>query len=237
VKDGFYRKFTTLFEEYPEAGAGFCNYSLIDHFSVTIKTEMGLKDCSEGYINDALYVLGVKHPCQYVTTVVRRYVYEDLGAFYGVFYGEDWEMWTRIAKKYRFVFFPETLAEYRRTFGSITLPKVETGQNAFDIANTIKRVEEMLPPSLKKEMIKNKKWCASTCMSKSWTMYRQGRPLMEVIPLYWLAIQMNPKNIGTYFLILKRIYFYLMRPIKKSNSNIFENNKKYYAIEQNKEST
>jgi len=29
--------------------------------------------------------------------VVKREVYEKLGGFYGVEYGEDWEMWVRIA--------------------------------------------------------------------------------------------------------------------------------------------
>jgi len=214
VKEGFYKKFTSLFEEYPQAGAAFCNYTPIDHFGNVRGTVKGWHKQAEGYIEDPLYVLGVMHPTQYISMVVKRLVYEQVGSFYGVFFGEDWEMWTRIAQKYPIAFTPGSLTEYRRTFGSITLPKIETGQNAIDLAATIARVEAMLPNRLKGQMKLNKEWCADMCLKRSITMIKQGRSWDEVIPLYKLAYQMKPFNIKINWRIFKNYMIYVMIKLK-----------------------
>ncbi len=47
-------------------------------------------------------------------------MYENLGAFYGVDYGEDWEMWVRIARHYPVAYTPQVLAAYRLHAASIS---------------------------------------------------------------------------------------------------------------------
>jgi len=65
--------------------------------------------------------------------VVKREVYEKLGGFYGVEYGEDWEMWVRIAANYQIAYTPEVLAEYRMHHNSISGKAFLTGQNMKDL--------------------------------------------------------------------------------------------------------
>jgi glycosyltransferase involved in cell wall biosynthesis len=203
LKPGFYEKMGRLFKDFPEAGAAFCNYTPIDHKGNQRGSISGLFGHAEGYLQDPLYVIGVRHPTQYVSMVVKRSVYEDLGSFYGVCFGEDWEMWTRIAKNYPVVFTPDNLAEYRRTPGSITMPKIETGQNPKDLAATIKRVEAMLPKKYVADMDRNRKWCAKMSLTKVRIMIEQNRPWEEIAPLLHLAFEMNPTDPKTYWRILK----------------------------------
>lgn len=224
VKMGFYEKMNDIFNKYPDAGAAFCNYTPIDHFGNARKTIAGWHEQQEGYLIDPLYVIGIRRPAQYVSMVVKRSVYEDLGSFYGVIAGEDWEMWTRIASKYPIAFTPENLADYRKTFGSITLPKIETGRNALDFGATIKRVESMLPDRLLKEMKWNRELCAKMCLSRAMTMIKQKKKLKEVRPLFKLAMEMMPSNLHIYLKILKinMIYYKLIFQFKKKEEAKFE---------------
>lgn len=203
VKDGFYESMGKVFEEFSEAGAAFCNYTPIDHDGKQRGVNAGLFGHSKGYLKDPLFIIGVRHPTQFVSMVVKRSVYEDLGTFYGVCFGEDWEMWTRIAKNYSIAFTPENLAEYRRTPGSITMPRVETGQNPKDLAATIKRVEAMLPKKYHADMDRNRKWCAKMSFAKVKIMIEQNRPWVEIAPLLQLAFEMSPSDPKTYWRILR----------------------------------
>lgn len=203
VKPGFYNKMGKVFEVYSEAGAAFCNYTPIDHEGKQRGAIAGLFGHADGYIQDALFTIGVRHPTQYVSMVVKREVYENLGSFYGVCFGEDWEMWTRIAKNYPIAFTAENLAEYRRTPGSITMPKIETGQNPKDLAATIKRVEAMLPKKHHADMDRNRKWCAKMSLAKVRIMIEQNRPWVEIAPLLNLAFEMNPVDPKIYWRIVK----------------------------------
>jgi hypothetical protein len=93
-----------------------------------------------------LYKLAERQRLQYVAIAVKREVYEKLGSFYGVTYGEDWEMWARIAKYYRTAYTPERLAEYREhTDNSISKTSFFTGKNIKDIAYVINTVSTYLP--------------------------------------------------------------------------------------------
>lgn len=56
-----------------------------------------------------------------LTAVIRRSVLEEVGGFDAAYYGcEDWELWLRIAEKYRLVGCAEILAEYRLHGSSMT---------------------------------------------------------------------------------------------------------------------
>jgi len=96
VKDGFYETMTTLFTSFPEAAAAFCAHDSIDAVGkvYSISEPEANEPC---ILPDLLFTLAVRQPIQYVSMVVKREIYEALGAFYGVTYGEDWEMWARIA--------------------------------------------------------------------------------------------------------------------------------------------
>jgi len=78
--------------------------------------------------------------------VVKRAVYEQLGGFYAVHYGEDWEMWARIAAHFPIAYSPRCLAHYRYlNQASITLRSLATGQNIKDITTVIDIILGYLP--------------------------------------------------------------------------------------------
>ena len=84
--------------------------------------------------------------------MVKRSVYEHLGAFYGVVYGEDWEMWSRIARHYPVAYHPRILAEYRQHDESISGAFYLTGKNVQDITKVIDTINSYLPGKKKKHL-------------------------------------------------------------------------------------
>ena len=78
--------------------------------------------------------------------VVKRSVYEKLGGFYAVHYGEDWEMWTRIAAHYPVAYSPECLAIYRYwSVNSITQHSIASGKNIQEIKKVIDIIQSHIP--------------------------------------------------------------------------------------------
>ncbi|RNI24549.1 glycosyltransferase family 2 protein [Rufibacter latericius] len=160
VLGGFYKRMGGLFKQFPEAGAAMCRFRYINEkgeflYNQTLETE------KEGILENWLIKAAIRNPSQYAATVVRRNVYEQLGSFYGLTYGEDWEMWVRIARNYPFAYTPEILADYRKHFSSISSNKFLTGQNSEDMLQVMKLIQEMLPEEHKKEVLqKSKKFYA-----------------------------------------------------------------------------
>lgn len=148
---GFYEKMTQAFEMYPQVGAVYCNHHYIDS---TGKRRYRIKsyDTDPYILENWLETLAQRNRPQYVAMVVKRSVYEHLGGFYGVRYGEDWEMWCRIAKHYPTAYVPKILAEYRQHDDSISGAFYQSGQNIRDIAKVIDTINNYLPDEKKKRL-------------------------------------------------------------------------------------
>lgn len=156
VKDGFYRKFTALFHTYPQAGAAFCNYNFINNVGSITHTNKPEAQ-KEQILENWLFRLAERQRIQYASIVVRREVYETLGSFYGVSYGEDWEMWVRIARYYQVAYTPEVLAQYRTHAGSITWKKTHSDKFYSDLLFVVNLIKEHLPEKDKKRISKKSK--------------------------------------------------------------------------------
>jgi glycosyltransferase involved in cell wall biosynthesis len=115
VMVGYYARMTRLFEQHPLAGAAFSSYASIDE--VGSRTYVPAPIDSAGILSNWLLRIAERQLIQYASISVRREVYEHLGSFYGTNYGEDWEMWVRIARYYpwpiRPKFWPSTGAILR----------------------------------------------------------------------------------------------------------------------------
>ena len=152
VKNGYYRKIETLFENHPEVGAAFCRYTCIN--------ENGRKSYDktpeipyDGIIPNWLKTISERQRLQYATITVKRDVYEKLGGFFGVTYGEDWEMWVRIARHYAVAYTPEILAEYRTHTNSISGNKFLNGGHLKDLAKTMEFIQQHLPDEDRKSIL------------------------------------------------------------------------------------
>lgn len=156
VRKGYYKKIEELFDRFPEAGAAFCRYSCVDEHGqkVYIKSpEMK----QEGILQNWLESIGRHQRIQYAAITVRREVYEQLGGFFGVKYGEDWEMWVRIAKNYPVAYTPDILAEYRKHMASISGSKFISGEYLQDLRSAMMLIQDHLPETRRKTILRSSK--------------------------------------------------------------------------------
>jgi glycosyltransferase involved in cell wall biosynthesis len=144
VLPGFYARVGQMFAKYPEAGAAFVRERHIDSGGVMLRVAPAQSE-KESLLDHWLDRIALEQRLQYVSIAVRRSVYEDVGGFYGVTYGEDWEMWVRIASRYRFAYSPEVLAEYRIHQQSISYSKILSGRSIEDLLWVIDVTDGYLP--------------------------------------------------------------------------------------------
>ncbi len=156
VKEGYYQSVTDIFEKFPQAGAASCAWEYIN--SEGKFTHQSRLEAEEPcLLDDWLHKLAERPRLQYVAITVKRKIYEKLGSFYLVHYGEDWEMWARIAKDYETAYIPEFLAEYREHKNSISWRSYQTGQNVKDIAKVTSVIISYLPKQDQRKMLKTAK--------------------------------------------------------------------------------
>lgn len=113
VSPGFYNEMTAVFENNKGAGAAFCRSLYIDDLS-RWKGLTGLIQDEDGIVEAIDKKLYVQQLIQTPSMVVKREVYETIGAFdRRLNCMEDWEMWIRIAHQYPIAVSNKVLAEYR----------------------------------------------------------------------------------------------------------------------------
>jgi len=146
VREGFYRKMQGAFDEHPEIGAAFCRHILMDergHWQVIT----WLEQSESGILRNWLERIAVQQRIQTPSIVARRSVYENLGGFDRCLscYGEDWEMWIRIAAHYPIWYEVEPLALYRMHSASLSRQAARTGADIRDLRRVIGIVQSYLP--------------------------------------------------------------------------------------------
>ncbi|MGI4020902.1 MAG: glycosyltransferase [Janthinobacterium lividum] len=156
IERGYYQEIEKIFSLNPEAGAAFTNFSYISKQSNKLldmdpPTLSGRTEILPNF----LFRIASRQLIQPPAIVVKREVYEHLGSFYAVHYGEDWEMWTRIAAHYPIAYSPRCLASYRVSGDvNITQQAYLTGQNARDLNKVINIIQNYLPPENRKKLKK-----------------------------------------------------------------------------------
>jgi glycosyltransferase involved in cell wall biosynthesis len=144
IKPGYYQAMNELFDRYPQAGAAFCRYVYIGENSKPLYYRDAEME-EAGILQNALLLLAGRQRVQFCTITVQREVYEKLGAFYGVDYGEDWEMWVRIARHYPIAYTPQVLAAYRLHAASISGRSYATAKNLQDLQWVMHTIQQYLP--------------------------------------------------------------------------------------------
>jgi glycosyltransferase involved in cell wall biosynthesis len=201
---GFYERLSSLFDAHPTVGAAFCRYAYIDESGKTLFCQ-DPESAHAGILDDWLARLCERQRIQYVAMAVKREVYERLGGFYGVEYGEDWEMWVRIAAHYPMAYTPEILAQYRKHYASISGKSFITGENMASLAWVMDRIQQYLPADGRERVMKasrnfyahyalrvaNALWKrfkdrrgASAQASAAWNMSRDAGLLYKILKLY-----------------------------------------------------
>ncbi len=167
VKQGFYEEIKSLYNKYPEIGSAITNFNWIDENEIESNPTLTLlPEC--GILNNWLYKIASRQMVQPPAVVVKRSVYEKLGGFFGVHYGEDWEMWIRIASQYSVAYSPKCLATYRGGHNSnISTRSIFSGENFRDLSTVIDIAQSYLPKSKRKSLKQLAKKNFSISYSKS----------------------------------------------------------------------
>jgi glycosyltransferase involved in cell wall biosynthesis len=121
VRPGFYDAMELAYRDHPEIGAAFSRYQCVDEGDHILSTCKPVRD-EPGVLDGWLEEIATGNRLQVVCMTVRRDVYETVGGFDSRIpsYGEDWEMWVRIAARYPVYFDPEPRAVYRLRGSSLT---------------------------------------------------------------------------------------------------------------------
>lgn len=145
VCPGFYEAMARGLADNPDAGAAFCHHAYMDEKGIwrllsRVESEVA------GILLDSRqrFAAGVDVQCPAI--VVRRAVYETLGAFDGALpYSADNDMWTRVAARYPIYYTPTILAVWRMHGESASRHFVESGQNIQDGFGLIDRATNYFP--------------------------------------------------------------------------------------------
>jgi hypothetical protein len=154
VLDGFYRTMEAPFVRHPEIGAAFCRNIFIDGHGRTFATAR-LVQPERGIVEGWLERIAAGQLLQPPSMVVRRAVYERLGGFDRriLTFGEDWEMWVRIAGACPVFYEPEPLAAYRlNDETSLSGGALRTGQNMRDLRMAVQLNAEHLPAAQRRRL-------------------------------------------------------------------------------------
>ncbi|AHM60590.1 family 2 glycosyl transferase [Flammeovirgaceae bacterium 311] len=211
VQAGYYQKMDTLFECFPEAAAAFCRYTHIDERGNTILHQQP-EASEDGILTNWLLRLGERLRIQCCTITVKREVYEALGGFWGVTYGEDWEMWMRIASRYPMAYTPETLAAYRMHFQSISGQAYNSAQNMRDLQWVINTTQEYLPQAARQQVRKkalkfyahfalrlaHRLWNTSHNRKGALAQVREALRMHQDLSLYWQILKLYTKMLLNY---------------------------------------
>lgn len=159
VHDGFYDCLENPLLTDKKIGAAFTGSNLINENGNLINASKKLAD-KPGVIDDFVSIIARNQVIQTPAIVVKREVYEQLGAFNkDLNWVEDWEMWIRIACHFDFYYNPNILASYRVHSDSNTEDSVTTGRFIEDVLRCINIYSGYLnlPKRKKREIINSAK--------------------------------------------------------------------------------
>lgn len=153
VRNGFYTKMQKAFAENPEIGAAFCRCINMDEHGHW-QNISPLEQPESGILNNWLERLVEMQRISTPSMVVRREVYEKLGAFdFRLPWTEDWEMWVRIAAHFPVWYEVEPLAVYRTMRpGSLSKSCGPNGEIYQDIRRAINIFSSYLPETISEKL-------------------------------------------------------------------------------------
>ncbi len=154
VQDGFYATVEQAFDSRPDLGAVVCRYLYTDDVSGQIWPGGALAP-EAGVLQDWPFRLAEGQLLQAPSIAVRRSVYEAVGGFdLGIAgYGEDWEMWLRVAVAAPVWYEPAPRAVYRIRSGSLSDPS-KLARNMRDMRRVLQLNEQTLTGVLPQARIK-----------------------------------------------------------------------------------
>ena len=153
VELGFYKTIADLFKKHPKASAAFCRSNYINAENhKTGETELLIS--KSGIINNFLERIAVWQLIQPPSIVFKREVYETLGGYdTRLEYIEDWEFYVRAALNYKFIYSPDSLANYRVFPENSSSKSIKGGRRVKAIDQVLSIMDSYLPHKIKKKFV------------------------------------------------------------------------------------
>jgi len=145
VFPGFYDALDQGFGSDPGIGAAFCRWQTIDERGKVTAVAEAERETA-GPLHDALARLASEQRIVTPSIAVRRSAYERLGGFDPrLDCAEDWEMWVRIAARFRVWYEPRLLASYRQHSSSTTAAHFRDASELRHTLSAIRLFKPLLP--------------------------------------------------------------------------------------------
>ena len=156
VVQGFYRTLERPLLEIDGVGAAFCRFVAISEDGRPLKYGRTERP-TPGVVEDWLPKIARGQRLQPPAIAVRRDIYERVGGFDARLdgYGEDWEMWVRIAAATEVWHDPAPLALYRVHAASISSDQLRTGANVRKLRLAIELNRRHFAPELADEIARD----------------------------------------------------------------------------------
>lgn len=138
VKEGYYDKFTDLFQAYPNVGLISCTSEVIDDDGNFLSSMVPCKTLSSptNNVEELMYFNHLRTPA----VSVRKSAYEKVGVFNKDFlFAFDWEMWVRIIFNCKGLQISDYLCEYRLHSSNETALLTISGKNILDIDKVMQK--------------------------------------------------------------------------------------------------
>ena len=221
VKPGFYNEVDKLFAEHPAIGAAITGCVEMDeqgreHYKYPHVIQ------TPGIVNDWLFRIAQRQLINPPAIVVKRSVYETLGSFFAVHYGEDWEMWARIGTQYKVAYSPTYLALYRVHQSNISSNAFASGQNIRDINTVIDIIQSYLPEDQKQKLKHHAKHYYSTYFAKSASklLSVQNKPAIALKQARGaLSMQVNKTTLTTFVKVHVKHFLHSMKKASPASSS------------------
>jgi GT2 family glycosyltransferase len=214
VREGFYDRLGAALADNPAVGAAFCRYIATDDDG-NWTTIAPLEQSAAGVLPDWHLKLATGQRLQPPCIVVRKSVYTAVGGFDGRIrsYGEDWEMWTRIAASYPVWYEPEPLALYRIATRSLSSAALRSGDNIRQLLQVIEINKERLPAERADAVTRAaRRDTAATAMRRAVRLASHGESSGALAQLRWsLNADHSPRTLLALVVTLARIAKALVR--------------------------
>jgi GT2 family glycosyltransferase len=149
----FYARLSPAFAADPDIGMAFCRHAFLDDED-RITGRSHRERWTAGVPPNWLARIAEHQRIQCASALVRRTTYERLGGYReDLAYALDWEMWVRIAARYRVWYEPATLAYYRRHERNETARLRRESTITRDIFRAIEVFASHLPATQRERML------------------------------------------------------------------------------------
>jgi len=148
----FYSTFQASLQTQPSLGAACCRFVNTDEVGNWHSQTQPIRPTA-GVLENWLAQIAVCNLLSPPAVVIRREAYEKVGGYWReISYGEDWELYKRVAVFYPWWYQPETLACYRQHPDSLTHSGLKISQYNAQIHQTIALSETYLPEPVRAEL-------------------------------------------------------------------------------------